>query len=224
MGLTGKHVEHRLWSLPNDEFSKRGSLCPLLADILSVRVVVLGADYELDGFLGVSDGVLHLLLRIRPELLGLVQCLLLVARGLAHHVVKAQLFKALLARVPSKELPGGVSTGSIRRKDPLRRLVCQVSLDGIYRDAVLVGNAVASSSQSSEAVRGLISVIVGVGVFVPAVVSKLAVALLKESTHRHLDGMRRVVLAIKLDVAEVEATSYLGLIPLRKERRCPREQ
>jgi hypothetical protein len=33
---------------------------------LSVRMVVLGADYELDGFLGVSGGVLHLLLRIRP--------------------------------------------------------------------------------------------------------------------------------------------------------------
>lgn len=66
MGLAGKHVEHRLWSLADDEFSKGGSLCPLLADILSVRMVVLGADYELDGFLGVSGGVLHLLLRIRP--------------------------------------------------------------------------------------------------------------------------------------------------------------
>ena len=75
MGLAGKHVEHRLWSLANDEFSKRCTLCPRLADILSVRVVVFGTDYELDGFLGVSDGVLHLLLRIRPKLLGLVQLL-----------------------------------------------------------------------------------------------------------------------------------------------------
>lgn len=75
MGLTRKHVEHRLWSLADDEFSKGGSLRPLLAGILSVRVVVLGADYELDSFLGVSDGVLHLLLRIRPELLGFVQLL-----------------------------------------------------------------------------------------------------------------------------------------------------
>lgn len=79
MRLAGKHVQHRLWSLADDKFSKRGSLCPLLANILSVRVVVLGADYELDGFLGVSDGVLHLLLRICPELLGFVQLLKLAS-------------------------------------------------------------------------------------------------------------------------------------------------
>lgn len=57
--------------LPHGELSKGLALSALPADVVSVRMFVLGLDDEVGGFADVAQGVLHLLLGVLVELLGL---------------------------------------------------------------------------------------------------------------------------------------------------------